>query len=158
MTGLCVLVLTACGGGTKERLGLVNTAPDEFSVVTRAPLSVPPDFNLRPPRPGAERPMEMSTQQQARQTVFGENRNLPTTAKSDNFLSKVGANEADANIRNVVDSETNIDNRTTAERLLFMTNDVNQGQVIDPQEEMQRLENEGVLRQSVESNGTNAAE
>ena len=46
-----VLSLSACGG-TKEKLGLTKKAPDEFAVVRRAPLSMPPDYTLRPPTPG----------------------------------------------------------------------------------------------------------
>ena len=37
-----------------------DVRPDEFTVVTRAPLSMPPDFTLRPPQPGAARPVEQS--------------------------------------------------------------------------------------------------
>ncbi len=44
------LLLSACGGSdVKETLGLERKAPDEFRVVSRPPLSVPPEFNLRPP-------------------------------------------------------------------------------------------------------------
>ena len=43
--------------------------PDEFTVTTRAPLSMPPDFSLRPPRPGASRPQELSERQQAEATL-----------------------------------------------------------------------------------------
>ncbi len=65
--------LGACSQEAKEDLGLAKVAPDEFSVITRAPLSVPPDYTLRPPRPGTSRPMEISTRADARQTVFGVN-------------------------------------------------------------------------------------
>jgi hypothetical protein len=45
--------LTACGGSNvRETLGLNRAAPDEFKVVSRPPLSVPPEFFLEPPRPG----------------------------------------------------------------------------------------------------------
>lgn len=47
--GLC----TACNSGeVRETLGLNKDAPDEFRVVSRPPLSVPPEFHLRPPAPG----------------------------------------------------------------------------------------------------------
>ena len=137
--------LTACGEKTKQNLGLVNTPPDEFAVVTRAPLSVPPDYTLRPPRPGAGRPMEMSTQEQARQTIFGENNTMQTgVAPSDTFLSKVGVQNADPNIRTVIDSEKGADNRTTAERLLFMSGGKDEGEPLDPNAEYERLKQEGV--------------
>lgn len=37
----------------RNEAGLTKQAPDEFAVTTKAPLIIPPDFNLRPPSPGA---------------------------------------------------------------------------------------------------------
>ncbi len=55
--GAAGLLLAAAGcSGAKEALGLVQDPPDEFRVVSRAPLAIPPDFTLRPPRPGEARP------------------------------------------------------------------------------------------------------
>ena len=67
---LAAISLSACGDSTKRALGLERTPPDEFAVVPRAPLSQPPDFSLRPPRPGAEDLTTLSTREQARQAVF----------------------------------------------------------------------------------------
>ena len=64
-----VLALTACEG-VKKQFGLAKQSPDEFRVVARAPLSLPPDFTLRPPEPGAVRPQEWTTAQQARKAIF----------------------------------------------------------------------------------------
>lgn len=47
------LAMAAAGcSGLKDNLGLEKKAPDEFAVVRNAPLSLPPNFNLRPPKPG----------------------------------------------------------------------------------------------------------
>ena len=46
---------------TRETFGLNKQAPDEFQVVSRAPLSLPPDFTLRVPEPGAARPQTGTT-------------------------------------------------------------------------------------------------
>ncbi len=43
-----IMALSACSG-VKKQLGLTKQSPDEFKVVARAPLSLPPDFSLRPP-------------------------------------------------------------------------------------------------------------
>ena len=43
LIALCAPVLAACG------LGYNKNPPDEFNVVRRAPLILPPEFNLRPP-------------------------------------------------------------------------------------------------------------
>jgi hypothetical protein len=64
--------LTACSGVQKQ-LGLTRSAPDEFAVVSRAPLSIPPDYSLRPPTPGATRPQDTAITNQAEQTLFGRN-------------------------------------------------------------------------------------
>lgn len=46
LIALCAPVLAACG------LGYNKNPPDEFNVVRRAPLILPPEFNLRPPSAG----------------------------------------------------------------------------------------------------------
>jgi hypothetical protein len=53
----------------KRSIGLEPTLPDEFAVESRAPLTIPPDFELRPPQPGASRPQEKSADQQAKQLI-----------------------------------------------------------------------------------------
>lgn len=44
--------LSACSG-VKKKLGLENSAPDEFLVTSRAPLSLPPEYDLRPVTDGS---------------------------------------------------------------------------------------------------------
>jgi len=67
------MLLSACAGGSVQRaLGLNKRSPDEFAVVSRAPLIVPPDFELRPPRPGEARPQVGTTGDQARATLLGQ--------------------------------------------------------------------------------------
>jgi hypothetical protein len=61
--------LTGCGGGKGGVMG--HAAPDEFAVQRRAPLVIPPDFALTPPRPGAPRPQEADSSTLALQAMFG---------------------------------------------------------------------------------------
>ena len=70
---LAVLIVlgTAGCGDTRKALGFEKNPPDEFQVISRAPLSMPPDFALRPPDPGAPRPQEQSPREQAQTVVFG---------------------------------------------------------------------------------------
>jgi hypothetical protein len=49
---LCVVTLSGCDS-VRRVAGLNKKSPDEFAVTTKAPLVIPPDFNLRPPMPGA---------------------------------------------------------------------------------------------------------
>lgn len=58
---------TLAGCDTVEQaIGLKATPPDEFAVETQAPLTIPPDFDLRPPKPGASRPHVVTTEAKAR--------------------------------------------------------------------------------------------
>ena len=54
LLGATAFLVSACGE-IREDLGLGRNVPDEFAVVEHPPLSMPPDFSLRPPRPGAWR-------------------------------------------------------------------------------------------------------
>ena len=59
-------LLAGCSGDDLSRtFGVTRDVPDEFVVTTRAPLSMPPDFQLRPPRPGAPRPQEQTASEGA---------------------------------------------------------------------------------------------
>jgi len=50
--GLGAMALMGCQS-LRDMAGLQKKSPDEFAVTTKAPLVIPPDFNLRPPMPGA---------------------------------------------------------------------------------------------------------
>ena len=46
--------LSGCGG-LKDALGANKYPPDEFAVVSKRALVIPPDYNLRPPGPNPSR-------------------------------------------------------------------------------------------------------
>jgi hypothetical protein len=65
-------MLSACGQGTVQNaLGMGKRSPDEFAVVARAPLIMPPDYGLRPPGPGESRPGVDTPSEQARASLIG---------------------------------------------------------------------------------------
>jgi hypothetical protein len=49
---LVVALTTSCTGDFKKTLGLRKPQPDEFTVISKEPLSLPPNFNLRAPEEG----------------------------------------------------------------------------------------------------------
>ena len=58
MTAVILTAAVAATAGcqsTKQALGMSKVVPDEFRVVTMAPLVVPPEYSLRPPAPGEDR-------------------------------------------------------------------------------------------------------
>lgn len=67
---LSLVLLTGCDT-VRDTLGLEHSAPNEFDVSSSAPLSMPPDYNLRPPEPGAARPQEVPADVQAQKTLLG---------------------------------------------------------------------------------------
>lgn len=42
------LAVAACSGWGKKELGIANISPDETVVESRKPLSLPPEFDVRP--------------------------------------------------------------------------------------------------------------
>ena len=110
LSALAFLALSACEA-TKEDLGLTRKSPDEFAVVKRAPLAMPPDYSLRPPRPGAPRPQEARSEDAARGVIFGDaaasSNTAPATGESI-LLQQAGAQNVPADIRARVDYETSV--------------------------------------------------
>ena len=66
---VCALALTGCSG-IRNLAGLQKKSPDEFAVTTKAPPVIPPDFNLRPPMPGAPPANSVAPTATAEQTLF----------------------------------------------------------------------------------------
>src|SRR5471032_3283651 len=67
--GLCTAALMGCQS-LRDAAGLQKKSPDEFAVTTKAPLVIPPDFNLRPLMPGAPPANSVAPTATAEQTLF----------------------------------------------------------------------------------------
>lgn len=159
------LGLSACGG-FRENLGLTKQSPDEFRVVSRAPLTVPPDFQLRPPEPGAPRPQVGSPSQQAERAVFRNSQGAQQTANAaprrvtvgeQALLSAAGAQQADPNIRLIVNRETKQINEEAdyfVDRLVFWNSTSPAGTIVDPVAERRRLQENAALGQPVTTGPT----
>jgi len=96
--------LSGCGGVSKS-LGLAKVTPDEFRVVTKAPLTVPPDFSLRPPAPGEPTPAELQPESAARVALLGEREASDRSPGEKRLDTKAGGDRADPLVRYVVDDE-----------------------------------------------------
>ena len=100
----CVALLATSGCASAGRaLGMAKVTPDEFRVVTKAPLVVPPDYALRPPSPGEPRPQELRPDSQARAALLGQN--VARSTGEAMLVNRAGAAQADPLIRYVVDDE-----------------------------------------------------
>jgi len=117
-----MLVLSACSGGANAINGR-KTSPDEFEVVIRPPLTLPPNFSLRP---GDVNDEEIASGQvsntQIDNSAITQSRALLTTSSADasNFDELFGTDQAIENIRAIVDEETlgiQLDSRIPLEQL-----------------------------------------
>jgi len=136
--------LAGCGG-VGNSLGFGKQSPDEFAVVRNAPLTLPPDYSLRPPRPGAARPQEEPLRAQAESSIFGQEGGGQARPESEGeyaFLREADALETNPEIRRVINEEFTIfaqEGEGFFESLLFWRADELPGEVIDASGEAQRL-------------------
>lgn len=162
-----ILALSACEG-VREQFGLTKQSPDEFRVVSRAPLSLPPDFTLRPPEPGIARPQEGTTTQQARSAVFrleqpktqllnGQVNTDGRTLGELSLLKAAGADKADPGIRRAIDLETqqlNSESDDFIEALVFWRDKEIPGRVVDATAEAKRLRENAAFGKAVTAGKT----
>ncbi len=107
-----VLALAGCArGAVQDALGMGKRSPDEYSVAARAPLIIPPDFDLRPPVPGEAPPAAGTAGDQARVKLFGQStapaairpavaaQGAAETPGQQALLAEAGAGASDPNIR-----------------------------------------------------------
>jgi hypothetical protein len=155
-----VVLLGGCSSaGLSRTFGLTRDAPDEFTVVTRAPLSMPPDFTLRPPQPGVARPQEQSDRSLAESALVPEaalgGPPVGMTAGQAALVRDAGGG-APADIRQRVDQEARLDtsNDTFIDRLLYWRKADSQHAVVDPTQEAKRLRDNAAMGQSPENGDT----
>ena len=150
--GALVLVvsLSACES-INETFGFGKKPPDEFSVVRSAPLSQPPDYTLRPPRPGAPNANEASVRDQAESVLLQEAgvspaESQPPTSGETALIERAGAADVDPNIRQTLDRAVAVDapeDEGWFDWLLFWQDDEPAGDVIDAEAEAERLSENG---------------
>jgi hypothetical protein len=126
---LAALALGGCES-FNQAIGLEKDIPDEFTVVSHAPLAIPPDYALRPPEPGAAPTQEVSPTDQAKETIFragGDDKTLPGAdqrSQGENLLlQEAGAENAAPNIRQTITREAEASagqlNNSFVDKLLF---------------------------------------
>jgi hypothetical protein len=113
LIALAGISLALCGCNTfREAIGATKNPPDEFTVLTKAPLVIPPDFNLRPPQPGAAARNEPNPDALARDALFPQNGAAQAASLGTEYsegekflLTRTNALAIDPNIRRNVTSD-----------------------------------------------------
>jgi hypothetical protein len=152
--GALAATVAGCGSDRTvgERLGVTRRAPDEFQVVRRAPLVLPPDYNLRPPQPGAAPAQTQDTAAQAEALLTGQppiDRTAPAAGASsqstaESALVAQSPVESEPGIREVLVAENQDLVDLDEGRFLFILSwqrrDPRRDEpVIDPRAEAERL-------------------
>lgn len=86
-------------------LGGQSSTPDEFRVVKKAPLIVPPDYSLRPPTPGQAQPFEVDPTRADVAVAFGTSVGVNASVSERALVRVAGANAVNPIIRQQVDFE-----------------------------------------------------
>ncbi len=152
-------LLTGCDSARKA-LTQTKAAPDEFAVYTRAPLTMPPDYGLRPPAEEGEglRPAD-DPQAVAKRVVLSgrEAQTQPIQADTPGttaLLARAGAHNAEPDIRKTVNRETTAyaeEDQKFLEKLLF---EAKPGTVVNPNEELKRIQENQALGEPINKGET----
>jgi hypothetical protein len=128
--GLAAVIVLAMGtagcSSLGRAIGLEKVSPDEFAIVTKAPLVIPPDYTLRPPAPGTTRNDVAQPNERAQLALFGPDATPVAdgvvTAGEFALLDNTGVSEANPQIRTILTSEAGSltqKDRGLTDRLLF---------------------------------------
>lgn len=172
--GSALLVATLALGGCSDlskALGLVKSPPDEFTVVAGTPLTLPPDYGLRPPRNASDKPLGATQTDRARVAVFGVQGKQATPGSTDPsnpqtpgeqaLLQKAGGADIDPGVRARVDQEQKqaLDqHKGFIDGLMFWQTDPIPGAALDATKEAERLNQGTVPGNAVEIQQTQHAD
>ena len=144
----------------RDATGLAKKSPDEFQVMARPPLSLPPNFTLTPPRPGAPRPQTGSADQQAKAKILGRAVQSQTTKPAPADLSAgeralygaLALGSVSDEIRRTVDQETTgyvYERRYLIDQILDWIEETPPGIPVDAAKERRRLDENKAQGKSV---------
>ena len=159
--GGMAFVLVGCDS-IREAAGVTKEPPDEFADVTKAPLVMPPDYNLRPPKPGAAPTNQYSPTESAAASMFGEDPAEIAKQMTGDYsqeekliLATSGAAVSDHAIRQQLAADAKsmeATNDDLTNKLLFQTGpDPQAGNPLDSDSEKQRLD---AAKSSQQTNST----
>lgn len=164
--GVCAAALLLSGCGASGNIfGFDRSGPDEFTVVQNAPLSLPPNATLRPPRPGESQWQRGSETRRARASLLAcSGKATPVTvvesskarSQGESALSSraVAYYGSQPDIRRIVDEESARlarEEKDFLEFLVFWADPDQPGTVLDAGEESRRLQENAALGKPLNS-------
>lgn len=134
----------------RDATGLGKEQPDEFAVVTKAPLIMPPDYNLRPPRDGAPPLNQVAPTDTAQAALFDSgDPSAPKPAAADasdsekQLLASANATSPDPAIRQLVATDgrsMEAADDSFTQQVLFWQDSKDNGLSVDADAEAKRLD------------------
>ena len=152
----CIILLLNGCSGVKEKIGIIKKAPDEFQVYESKPLSVPPNFELRPPAEG-----EILTNENDESIIFSDENNIDKnlTLSDEILLISLGEKEIEKNIRKIINDENSIQevDKSLLDKIInfepiFEGKTNKESEIINAVEEKKRIED---LKSDIKSIETN---
>lgn len=149
-----VALLSACESVRKTFSG-EKSAPDEFAVYSRPPLSMPPEYKLRPPKPGVKFQRGDSSVALAKQAIIGQaiNRRPPPKVEGSPgvlaLLRETGGLTATPDIRATINEEASIlssKDQAFVDKLIFWVDEEPEGStIVDARKERKRIQKNQAL-------------
>ena len=150
LAAVAAVALSGCDT-IRDAAGTSKSAPDEFAVTTKAPLTIPPDYNLLPPRPGAVPTNQTEPTVSAQTALFGSDpatvaSQLPDTYSEGEkmLLASAGIQSADPAIRQHLASDRKAmigaDDSFTNDILFWQKPKADTGQPLNADQEARKLD------------------
>jgi len=150
LTVVAAVALSGCDT-IRNAAGMDKSAPDEFAVLTKAPLTIPPDYNLMPPRPGAVPTNQTDPTDTAQTALFGSDPATVASQLPDSYsegekmlLANAGIQQADPAIRQHLASDhkamVGSDDSFTNEVLFWQKPKTDAGTPLNADEEARKLD------------------
>jgi hypothetical protein len=151
IAALAVAAISLAGCDTiRSAAGVSKQPPDEFAVVTKAPLVIPPDYNLRPPRPGAAPTNQVSPTGAAQAALLSDDPSAARdslgnsySAAEKSLLADSGAAGADHSIRQQISSDDKAmegADQSFTDQVLFGGSTPDTGRPVNADSEKQRID------------------
>jgi hypothetical protein len=162
LVGIAALSLAGCDT-IRNAAGMEKSAPDEFAVLTKAPLVIPPDYNLMPPRPGAVPTNQVEPTDSAQEALFGNDpatiaAQLPNTYSESEkvLLANAGVQNIDPQIRQHLQSDNKAmvgtDDGFTKDILFWQKPTADNGHPLNADQEARKLDDKRAGQQPAAGN------
>jgi hypothetical protein len=115
---MCCILLAGCDSDLKRSMGLSKSEPDEYAILKRPALHVPPNFDLTPPEEQPKSPAYFASDKEKKPQInFGnkkksdENKETKLTEADQNFITQMKKFDKNPNIKKLIAEEHESDKK-----------------------------------------------